>query len=68
VSPTLNSGLLIESWMDGALSNKMPTFCKPQYKYNNINVRQVALDSTVTWPETKDHSKVRFFVLLFSCV
>jgi deoxyribonuclease-2 len=57
VSPTLNSGLLIESWMDGALSNKMPTFCKPQYKYNNINVRQVALDSTVTWPETKDHSK-----------
>ncbi|ELR16855.1 deoxyribonuclease II, putative [Acanthamoeba castellanii str. Neff] len=57
VSPTLNSGLLIESWMDGANTNKMPTFCKPQYSYNNINVRQVALDSTVTWPETKDHSK-----------
>jgi deoxyribonuclease-2 len=57
VSPTLKSGLLIESWMDGADSNKMPSFCKPQYTFNNINVRQVALDSTVTWPETKDHSK-----------
>jgi hypothetical protein len=53
--------------MDGANSNKMPTFCKPQYSYNNINVRQVALDSTVTWPETKDHSKVRSAAQFFFC-
>lgn len=43
--------------MNGALTNKMPSFCKPTYLFNNININQVSLGPDVTWPETKDHSK-----------
>jgi len=57
IEPTFNVGLYVESWMDGADSNKMPTFCAgSQYQYSTINVREVAIGS-ITWPETKDHSK-----------
>lgn len=37
---------------------QMPPFCKPQYQYSNMNVRQITVDGAVSWTETKDHSKV----------
>eukprot|EP01087_Luapelamoeba_hula_P001831 TRINITY_DN1162_c0_g1_i1.p1 TRINITY_DN1162_c0_g1~~TRINITY_DN1162_c0_g1_i1.p1 ORF type:complete len:364 (+),score=50.09 TRINITY_DN1162_c0_g1_i1:16-1107(+) len=58
VAPSVGSSLLVETWMNGAISNKMPTFCAgSEYKYSTINVRQVSINSAVSWPETKDHSK-----------
>jgi deoxyribonuclease-2 len=57
VEPYYGSGMLVESWMNGADSNKMPTFCTPQYDYDSINVRAIQLTSSISWDETKDHSK-----------
>jgi len=58
VEKQYNFGLAVESWMNGAEKNKMPSFCAwSQYKYSTINVRQVTLSGSVQWPETKDHSK-----------
>jgi len=58
VEPYYKSGLLVESWMNGAATNKMPTFCAgANYAYSSINVRQVSFNTCATWLETKDHSK-----------
>jgi deoxyribonuclease-2 len=59
VAPTVGANLLVESWMNGADSNKMPTFCAGTngLKYSVINIREVGLGSSVTWLETQDHSK-----------
>jgi deoxyribonuclease-2 len=57
VEPVIQDGLLVESWMNGANDNKMPTFCTPTYAYDTINVRSVKLTTDVEFPETKDHSK-----------
>jgi len=57
IAPTLKTSLYVETWMNGDDSNKMPSLCKnAQNPYSAIDVRQVAIGS-VTWPETKDHSK-----------
>jgi len=58
VEPFYNTGLWVESWMNGADKDKMPTFCKGStYAYDCINVREVELPSGPTYKETKDHSK-----------
>lgn len=57
VAPKLKTSLLIETWMNGATSNKMPSFCKPAHPYDNINVRFITVNGDVSWSETKDHSK-----------
>ncbi|PRP85270.1 hypothetical protein PROFUN_07040 [Planoprotostelium fungivorum] len=57
VEPQYQSGMLVESWMNGGLKNKMPTVCTPDSKYNTMNVRTVAPMDGVQWTETKDHSK-----------
>jgi hypothetical protein len=36
----------------------MPSFCKPAYPYDNINIRFITVNGDVSWSETKDHSKV----------
>ncbi|KAL6060360.1 deoxyribonuclease II [Balamuthia mandrillaris] len=57
VAPLLDADIYVETWMNGADANKMPSYCRTEYKYNVINVRQVTLTDKVSWPETKDHSK-----------
>jgi len=51
------SGMYIESWMNGGKGNSMPTFCVPNYKFDSINVRDITLNGLFSWTETKDHSK-----------
>jgi len=57
VQPKFKRDMLIETWMNGANSNEMPSFCKPGSAYNSINVREVTLADDVVFLETKDHSK-----------
>jgi len=57
VQPKFGRSLYIETWMNGANTNEMPSFCKPTYTYNSINIREVKLASDVVFLETKDHSK-----------
>jgi len=57
VEPSLQTGLKVETWMNGPNDEKMPTMCPPKSQYDSINVRQVSISGDITWPETKDHSK-----------
>jgi len=59
VQPTFGKSMDWETWMNGDLSNAMPTFCTPTYPFNSINIREVTLDvdSGIVYTETKDHSK-----------
>jgi len=54
--PGIKSGMLVETWQNGS-GGKMPSFCTPEYAYDSINVRELTINSEVSWPETKDHSK-----------
>jgi len=56
VEPFYEEGMKIETWMNGRESNKMPTYCTPEYSYDSINVRELVLDD-FGWGETQDHSK-----------
>lgn len=58
VAPTLQAGLSCETWMNGA--TPLPSFCKPQYAWNVLDIRTLAFSSSnvsVAWKETQDHSK-----------
>jgi len=58
VAPTLDADLQVETWMNGELSNKIPSSCKgSKFKYNVRDVRNVTLSDDTTWDETQDHSK-----------
>eukprot|EP00005_Dracoamoeba_jomungandri_P002716 CAMPEP_0174260090 /NCGR_PEP_ID=MMETSP0439-20130205/8834_1 /TAXON_ID=0 /ORGANISM="Stereomyxa ramosa, Strain Chinc5" /LENGTH=356 /DNA_ID=CAMNT_0015344243 /DNA_START=40 /DNA_END=1107 /DNA_ORIENTATION=+ len=50
-------GMLIESWQNGANTNKMPTYCTPDFDYDSINIRSIYFTDQVQWDETQDHSK-----------
>jgi deoxyribonuclease-2 len=54
VAPTFSSDLLVESWMNGV--GPLPSWCKPQYQYNTIDIRALSLAGQ-SWTETQDHSK-----------
>lgn len=41
------------------LAEQLPSYCKPQYKYNVVNAKTISVLDGVEWTETKDHSKVR---------
>jgi len=62
VSPTFNASLIVQSWREGTLSDLMPSYCTPQYKYDNNNVLTISIRATDSfktekWAYTKDHSK-----------
>ncbi|PRP77836.1 deoxyribonuclease II [Planoprotostelium fungivorum] len=57
VSKTLQSGLMVETWMNGARSNQMPTQCKPSFAYENFLIRDLSFGPGLSWKETNDHSK-----------
>jgi len=57
VSPYFDTDLFIDSWMNGNKENAMPSYCSPQYAYDNVNVRLIYLSESIFWKETKDHSK-----------
>ena len=54
VEPHYDANMLWETWMNGI--NPDPTFCRPDYDYNSINIRYVSVAGEV-WKETQDHSK-----------
>jgi hypothetical protein len=35
----------------------MPSYCKPTYTYDSMNVAEVTINANVKWTSTKDHSK-----------
>jgi deoxyribonuclease-2 len=35
----------------------MPTYCRPQYAWDVMNVRNLSFGSGIAYDETKDHSK-----------
>eukprot|EP01117_Protostelium_nocturnum_P005987 TRINITY_DN2153_c0_g1_i1.p1 TRINITY_DN2153_c0_g1~~TRINITY_DN2153_c0_g1_i1.p1 ORF type:complete len:352 (-),score=85.79 TRINITY_DN2153_c0_g1_i1:158-1213(-) len=57
VGPSLASGIYVETWMDGAETNKMKSKCPPKVDYKTLNVKTVSLKSGLSYDETKDHSK-----------
>lgn len=58
VAPTLNSDLVVESWLRGEAEG---TYCKPRHQYDVADVENMAakdVDGTnITWRETQDHAK-----------
>jgi len=58
ITPALKTDIYVETWMNGEASNKMPTYCAgSKYPYSVINVAQVSVKDSISWPETADHSK-----------
>ena len=55
VSPALNTGFYWETWRR---QEPEPSFCKPEYKYDSINVNYIKFSDGTTWKYTVDHSKV----------
>jgi deoxyribonuclease-2 len=58
VAKTLNSDLVVESWIRGGAEG---TYCKPAHKYSVVDVETLsALDmdgTNITWRESQDHAK-----------
>eukprot|EP00698_Gefionella_okellyi_P006137 TRINITY_DN15582_c0_g1_i1.p1 TRINITY_DN15582_c0_g1~~TRINITY_DN15582_c0_g1_i1.p1 ORF type:complete len:359 (-),score=63.09 TRINITY_DN15582_c0_g1_i1:41-1090(-) len=54
VAPELDSNLHCETWIR---SPPLPSFCKPSYKYDVVNVKGVEYTEDIRWSETEDHSK-----------
>ncbi|GAM17409.1 hypothetical protein SAMD00019534_005840 [Acytostelium subglobosum LB1] len=61
VQPRLDQNMVVTSWRIGANSTIMPSFCKPEYKYDSVNSLTLQIKerdgNTVSWKYTKDHSK-----------
>jgi hypothetical protein len=36
---------------------QLPSYCRPDYQYNVMNVEDVQLVNGISWKETTDHSK-----------
>lgn len=51
----LNIGFLWETWRR---SPAEPSYCMPEYRYNEINVKRIKLNDGTTWKYTNDHSKI----------
>lgn len=54
VAATYEVPLSVETWMNGI--NPLPSYCAPDYTYNVVNVRTLAIGGA-SWKETQDHSK-----------
>ena len=54
VEPYFHSSFAWETWMNGI--NPLPSYCAPDYTYNVVNVRTLAIGGA-SWKETQDHSK-----------
>jgi len=50
-------GMLIETWRNGANSDKMPSFCTPNYTYDSINILSLSFNSEIQYKFTQDHCK-----------
>lgn len=58
LAPGLNSDLQVETWMNGAIKNKIPTSCKgKKFKYQIEDIEVVEMSDGNSWKETQDHSK-----------
>jgi len=55
VAPYYSSDMLVETWQNGV--GKLPSYCKPDYQYNVMNIQDVQLVNGISWKETADHSK-----------
>lgn len=55
VEPYYDVDMMWETWMNGV--NPDPTFCRPDYQYNSMNIRYIQVTDEAVWKETKDHSK-----------
>jgi len=58
VAPGLDSGLLVETWMNGRLDNKIETSCKGKdFDYSVQDIMNLTQADGTFWKETQDHSK-----------
>jgi deoxyribonuclease-2 len=57
IAPYFNYDYLVASWQNGASSNVMPSFCKPNHTHQIENVKRVCMSSKICWMHTRDHSK-----------
>ena len=55
IAADLKKEIYAESWMNGATTNQMPSYCDSSY--NVLDVTVVESSSGTTWLETQDHSK-----------
>ncbi|KAL0206984.1 hypothetical protein P9112_012695 [Eukaryota sp. TZLM1-RC] len=53
ISISLKDDLFIENWMRPWVDS----FCKPEYQYNNLNIKTIDFGSGRSFGYTKDHSK-----------
>lgn len=58
VAPQFEVGLSVETWMNGATANKIPTSCTDDgFKWDVQDISLVEMQDGETWKETMDHSK-----------
>ena len=55
VCETFDRGFRWETWMNGVRPD--PTFCRPDHKYDSVNIRTVRISPAHEFKETQDHSK-----------
>ena len=54
VSPYYQQSFIWETWRRNPAE---PSFCKPQYPFNELNVESVTLNDGTEWKYTQDHGK-----------
>jgi deoxyribonuclease-2 len=58
VAPSLGAALKVESWMNGAISNRIPTSCAAAgFAWDVEDISAVSMPDGTSWKETQDHSK-----------
>ena len=69
VSPTLNYSFKWETWRrnQSKKNPEEPNFYKPQYAYNEINVKSVTFGDGTRWKYTDDHGKSGIAIMDVGC-
>lgn len=57
VAPALGSDILVESWTRQEGSDTMPSFCRPNYKFDVYNVWAIQFTDEIFWKRDYDHAK-----------
>ncbi|EFA84428.1 deoxyribonuclease II [Heterostelium album PN500] len=61
VQVTFDQDMIVQSWRLGANSTIMPSYCRPEYKYDSLNIMKLSINGTdgsqYSWKYTVDHSK-----------
>eukprot|EP00300_Choanocystis_sp_HF-7_P030695 c39593_g1_i1.p1 GENE.c39593_g1_i1~~c39593_g1_i1.p1 ORF type:complete len:363 (-),score=63.98 c39593_g1_i1:182-1270(-) len=60
VAPTIKSGMLVQSWLEGG--TPLPSYCRPEFQWEVLNVQSLRIrdphhGAWIEWSNAIDHSK-----------